>query len=152
MGSHPFASIVFTETKSSLAILLKSFKRNHNLENISRENVLKKYAKNFSSSIMHNHSQFQSYCQKYLRSRRQFWSKSCFNGLKVQFTLTFTAGSLYSQAISTYGLQSTNILADILSIQLIVWHHYSDVWRMVFRVEDAAGSIHHRDTGQSAES
>ena len=67
-----FNPLMIAATKSSLTNLEKSFKQKRIWENIWRRNVNQDTTNNSPSNILWNHFQFQSYCQKYYRSRQQF--------------------------------------------------------------------------------
>ena len=76
--------LMLTAAKTSLTMLRKSFRLKHNWQNITRGNVDEHITNNSPSNILYNHSQFKSYRQKYLQSRRQFLEEIFgINGLNI---------------------------------------------------------------------
>ena len=67
-----FNPLILRAAKSSMTILMKSCRQKHTYENIWWRNVQQDITNNSPTNILRNHPQFQSYCQKYHRSRRQF--------------------------------------------------------------------------------
>ena len=61
-----------TVAKSSLTILIKILQVKAYLGKILKRNVNQNTINNSPSNILWNYAQFQSYCQKFPRSRRQF--------------------------------------------------------------------------------
>ena len=71
-------------SQNRLTILMKPFKLNHSWENIWRRNVNQNITYNSPSNILQDLLQFQSYSQKYYRSRRQFLKEILsINGLRI---------------------------------------------------------------------
>ena len=65
-------TLILTASKDNLAILMKSFRQKHCKKNIWRRNINQNSTNSSHSNVLQNNSLFQSYCQKYLISRRQF--------------------------------------------------------------------------------
>ena len=65
-------TLMLTAAKTSLTILMKSFRLKQNWQSFLRRNVHQNIINNSPSNILKNYSQFKSYRQKYRRSRRQF--------------------------------------------------------------------------------
>ena len=83
-GPNMVNPLMLAVTKRSLTISRKSCRQEHSRRNISRGNVLHNTTNNYPSNILLNHSQFQSYRQKYRGSRRQLsWTSPDMNGLTL---------------------------------------------------------------------
>ena len=83
-GPNMVNPLMLAVTKTSLTISRKSCRQEHSWRNISRSYVIYNTTTNYSSNILFNHSQFQSYRQKYHGSRRQLsWASPDMNGLTL---------------------------------------------------------------------
>ena len=71
-----FNPLILTAPKSSLAILMIFCRQKQIQENIWWGNVNQNITYNSPSNILVSHSQFQSYCEKYHRSKRKFRKNS----------------------------------------------------------------------------
>ena len=67
-----FNPLMLAAAKSSLAILVKSFKQKEIWEKIWRRKVDQNTSNNSPLIFYENHSEFQSYCRKYERSRQHY--------------------------------------------------------------------------------
>ena len=97
---------MLTAAKSSLTILMKSRKQKHTLENIWWGNVNYNITSISPLNILWNLSHFQSYHQKYCRSRREFLEELLsVNGLSIDgFMLSLITVPTWATYSSRLGL------------------------------------------------